>query len=98
MYKLTFNILNKPYSREYETIPIDYTDGGELYYRENKQDEWKVATPPARYRARQDCYEKFGKENFLTEDKVTAKENQEMTKYFNERVKIYEEEEKVNEK
>ena len=98
MYKLTFNIFNKPYSREYETAPIDYTDGGELYYRENEQSEWKVATPPARYRARQDCYGKFGKENFLTGDNVTAKENQKMTKYFNERVKIYEKEEKTNEK
>ena len=98
MYKLTFNILKNNSSREYTKKPIDYTDGGELYYRDNEEDEWKVATPPARYRARQDCYGKFGKENFLNRDKMTTKENQEMTKYFNERVKIYEEEEKVNEK
>ena len=98
MYKLIFNILKNNSLRVYTKKPIDYTDGGELYYRENEEDEWKLTTPPARYRARQDCYEKFGIEKFVHDVNVTTKERREMNEYFNERVKIYEEEEKTNEK
>lgn len=98
MLKLAFNLGKNEYSKEYTIKPTDYSDGGELYYRENEESLWQVATPPARYRARQDCYEKFGKEKYLARDKATAEEQSEMTAYFNKRVKIYETEEKNDEK
>lgn len=98
MYKLTFKIIKSVPSKEYSRKPVDYSDGGELYYRENEDTVWQVATPPARYRARQDCYEKFGKETFLKREKAPAKDRAEIETYYNEQVKIYEAEEKTNEK
>lgn len=98
MYKIIFNNTKNLTSHEYGRKPVDYSDGGELYYRENEDCLWQVATPPARYRARQDCYEKFGKEAFLKREKATAKDRAEMEAYYNQQIRIYEEEERANEK
>lgn len=97
MFKLSFNLEKNEYSREYIRKPVDYSDGGELYYRENEDCLWRAVTPPARYRARQDCYEKFGKEAFLNREKATAKDRAEIEAYYNKQIRLYEEEERANE-
>lgn len=98
MYKIIFNNTKNIAPHEYARKPVDYSDGGELYYRENEAQLWQEATPPARYRARQGCYEKFGKEAFLKREKVPAKDRADMEAYYNQQIRIYEEEERANEK
>lgn len=97
MYKLSFKTTKGTMSKEYSRKPVNYSDGGALYYRDNDNSEWVDAIPPVLYRARQDCYEKFGKDKFLNRHNATPEEQEEMKRYYNTRAKLYKEE-KVNEK
>lgn len=98
MYKVIFKKPKGGITYECTYAPIDYSDGGVLYKRETKEDEWAVTTPPSLYRARQDCYDKFGKDKFLNRHKLTTKEKDEIETYYHAQTKLYKEEEKTNEK
>ena len=97
MYKVVFKTPNGEFTREYNYPPVNYSDGGTLYTREKDEDEWKACTPPLFYQARQDCYEKFGKDKFLNRHNANPEEREKMESYYNTQVKLYKEE-KVNEK
>lgn len=98
MYKLSFKTSKGIMTRVYNKNPIDYSDGGEIYQRETPEDDWVIAMPPPLYKARQDCYEKFGKDKFLNRHKLTTKEKDEIETYYHAQTKLYKEEEKTNEK
>lgn len=97
MYKLSFKTSKGIMSKEYARKPVNYSDGGEIYQRETTEDDWVIAMPPPLYRARQDCYEKFGKDKFLNRHTATAKEKAEMESYYNSQIKVYKEDEKNEE-